>query len=240
MPWRGKRYKNAVQLVEPDKLYEPQEAVELAKKTGSAKFDETVELHLRMGLDPRHADQQVRGVALLPYGLGKQVRVLVFAQGEAARIAEQAGADHVGDDDLIKKINDDNWMEFDVAIATPDMMGKIGRLGRVLGRRGLMPNPRSGTVVPMADLPKAVQDARKGRVEYRLDRTAIIHCPIGKVSFPEEHLSENMATLLDAVVKARPTGAKGQYIRSITLATTMGPGIKLDVTPALEMAGERQ
>ncbi len=238
MPQHGKRYQQTVKLVERDKLYQPPEAVELAKKTASTKFDETVELHLRMGLDPRHADQQVRGVALLPYGLGKQVRVLVFAQGEAVRIAEQAGADEVGGDELVKKI-EDGWLEFDVAIATPEMMGRISRLGRILGRRGLMPNPRSGTVVPMTDLPKAVQDARKGRVEYRLDRTAIIHCPIGKASFPEEHLTENMATLLDAVVKARPTGAKGQYIRSITLATTMGPGIKLDVTPALAMASGR-
>jgi len=239
MPWRGKRYKELIKLVDEDKFYEPEEAVELAKKTGSTKFDETVELHLRMGLDPRHADQQVRGVALLPFGLGKQVRVVVFAQGEGVRIAEQAGADEVGGDELAKKI-EDGWLEFDVAIATPEMMGRISRLGRILGRRGLMPNPRSGTVIPMADLPKAIQDARKGRVEYRLDKTAIIHCPIGKVSFPEEHLSENMATLLDAVVKARPTGAKGQYVRSITLATTMGPGIKLDVTPALAMASGRQ
>lgn len=239
MPRRGKRYQEMIKLVEEDKLYEPQEGVELAKKTGSTKFDETVELHLRMGLDPRHADQQVRGVALLPFGLGKQVRVVVFAQGEGVRIAEQAGADEVGGDELAKKI-EDGWLEFDVAIATPEMMGRISRLGRILGRRGLMPNPRSGTVVPMADLPKAIQDARKGRVEYRLDRTAIIHCPIGKVSFPEDHLSENMATLLDAVVKARPAGAKGVYIRSITLATTMGPGIKLDVTPTLAMASGRQ
>lgn len=239
MTWRGKRYKELIKLVDEDKLYEPQEGVELAKKTGSTKFDETVELHLRMGLDPRHADQQVRGVALLPFGLGKQVRVVVFAQGEGVRIAEQAGADEVGGDELAKKI-EDGWLEFDVAIATPEMMGRISRLGRILGRRGLMPNPRSGTVIPMADLPKAIQDARKGRVEYRLDKTAIIHCPIGKVSFPEEHLSENMATLLDAVVKARPTGAKGQYVRSITLATTMGPGIKLDVTPTLAMASGRQ
>jgi len=239
MPWRGKRYKELIKLVDEDKFYEPEEAVELAKKTGSTKFDETVELHLRMGLDPRHADQQVRGVALLPFGLGKQVRVVVFAQGEGVRIAEQAGADEVGGDELAKKI-EDGWLEFDVAIATPEMMGRISRLGRILGRRGLMPNPRSGTVIPMADLPNAIQAARKGRVEYRLDKTAIIHCPIGKVSFPEEHLSENMATLLDAVVKARPTGAKGQYVRSITLATTMGPGIKLDVTPALAMASGRQ
>ena len=240
MPQRGKRYQETAKLVDREKLYEPEEAIGLARKTGSTKFDETVELHLRMGLDPRHADQVVRGIALLPHGLGKQVRVLVFAQGEAARFAEEAGADYVGDDDLIKKINDEGWMDFDVAIAIPEMMGKIGRLGRVLGRRGLMPNPRSGTVVPMADLKKAVQDARKGRVEYRLDRSAIIHVPIGKVSFEEDQLTDNMATLLDAVVKARPTGAKGQYIRSITLATSMGPGIKVDLQPALALASEMQ
>ncbi len=238
MPEHGKRYREAIKLIEKDKLYDPKEAVGLAKQTANTKFDETVEMHLRMGLDPRHADQQVRGVALLPHGLGKPVRVLVFAQGEAVRIAEDAGADEVGGDELIKKV-EDGYLEFDVAIATPEMMGRIGRLGRVLGRKGLMPNPRSGTVIPMDDLGKAVADARKGRVEYRLDRTGIIHVAIGKASFEEDKLTENMATLLDAVVKARPTGAKGQYIRSITLATSMGPGIHLDLQPALALASSQ-
>ncbi len=239
MPKHGKRYNETVKLVDGTRHYPPSEAIDLARKTSTAKFDETVELHLRMGLDPRHADQQVRGVALLPNGLGKPIRVLVFAQGEAARIAENAGADYVGDEDLIKRIADEGWVEFDVAIATPEMMGRIGRLGRVLGRRGLMPNPRAGTVVQAADLPRAISDAKKGRVEYRLDRTAIIHVPIGKVSFTEQALSENLATVLDAVVKARPSGAKGQYIRSITLASTMGPGIKVDIQPALAMASSQ-
>ena len=199
------------------------------------KFDPTVEVHLRMGVDPRHADQQVRGVAILPNGLGKPIRVLVFAQGEAARIAEQAGADYVGSDDLIKRI-EEGFLDFDVAIATPEMMGKVGRLGRILGRRGLMPNPRSGTVVQPDDLPRAIRDARRGRVEFRLDRTAIIHVPIGKASFDNQKLLENLAALVDAVQKARPSGAKGQYIRSITLTTTMGPGIKLDLPQTLALA----
>lgn len=235
MPKRGKRYLELEKKVDRRKEYDPDEAIHLVKETASTKFDETVELHLRMGLDPRHADQQVRGVALLPNGLGKQVRVVVFTQGEAARIAEEAGADVVGADDLIKRI-EDGWLEFDVAIATPDMMGRVSRLGRILGRRGLMPNPRSGTVIQPQDLPRAVRDARLGRVEFRLDRTAIIHVPIGKASFQEDKLAENMATLVDAVVKAKPTGAKGQYIRSLTLATTMGPGIRVDVNPAVAMA----
>lgn len=236
MATHGKRYLEATKQVDSKRVYAPQEGIALAKGAATAKFDETVEVHLRMGLDPRHADQQVRGVVLLPNGLGKQVRVLVFAQGEAVRIAEEAGADHVSSDDLIKKI-EEGWLEFDVAIAVPEMMSRIGRLGKVLGRRGLMPNPRSGTVVPMEDLAKAVRDARKGRVEFRLDRTAIIHVPIGKASFEEEKLMENLATLVDAVVKAKPSGAKGQYLRSASLTTTMGPGIKLDLTPTLALAG---
>ena len=238
MPDHGKRYQEAATLVETNKLYQPDEAVALAKQASKAKFDETVELHIRTGLDPRHADQQLRGIALLPHGLGKTVRVLVFAQGEAIRIAEEAGADFVGADDLVKKV-EDGWTEFDVAIATPDMMGRIGRLGRVLGRKGLMPNPRSGTVVPMEDLPKAVNEARKGRVEFRVDRTAIVHVPIGKVSFAEDALLGNLSTLMDAVVKGKPTGAKGQYIRSVTLTTTMGPGIKVDVNAASSLVGEQ-
>ena len=234
MAKQGKHYLDAAKLIDPNKTYSPQEGIALAKQASYVKFDETVELHLRMGLDPRHADQQVRGVALLPNGLGKQVRVLVFAQGEAVRAAEEAGADFVGADELIKKV-EDGWLEFDIAIATPELMGRIGRLGRVLGRKGLMPNPRSGTVVPAEDIAKAVRDARKGRVEFRLDRTAIIHVAIGKVSFEEDKLVENMATLVDAVVKAKPSGSKGQYVRSAVLSTSMGPGISLDLTPTLAL-----
>ncbi len=233
----GKKYQEAAKLVEKNRAYSPKEAVELAKRTSYVNFDATVELHLRMGVDPRHADQQVRSVAILPNGLGKQIRVLVFAQGEAARIAEEAGADYVGSDELIKKIADENWRDFDVAIATPDMMGKVGRLGRVLGRAGLMPNPKSGTIVQAADLPRAIRDARKGRVEFRLDRTALIHVPIGKVSFEEPQLVENLTALVDAVQKAKPSGARGQYIKGITLTTTMGPGIKLDLPSTLALAG---
>ncbi len=216
------------------KTYPPDEAIELIKKASYARFDETVELHLRMGVDPRNATQQVRGVALLPHGLGKKVRVLVFAQGEAARIAESAGADYVGGDDLIKKI-EGGWLEFDTAIATPDMMSKVGKLGKILGRRGLMPNPKSGTVVATEDLPRVIEDAGKGRVEFKLDRTAIIHVPLGKVSFENEKLTDNLSALMEAVMKAKPSGAKGQYIKTAVLTTTMGPGIKLDLKPALSL-----
>jgi len=236
MTEHGKKYEEAAKLVERDRAYSPAEAIDLAKKTSYVKFDATVELHLRMGVDPRHADQQVRSVAILPNGLGKQVRVLVFAQGEAARLAEEAGADYVGSDELIKKIADESWRDFDVAIATPDMMGKVGRLGRVLGRAGLMPNPKSGTIVQAADLPRAIRDARKGRVEFRLDRTALIHVPIGKVSFGEDQLLENLTALVDAVQKAKPSGARGQYVRAATLTTTMGPGIRLDLPATLALA----
>ncbi len=235
MTKHGKKYLEAIKLVDGTKTYHPQEAIDLAKKASYTEFDETVELHLRMGVDPRHADQQVRGVALLPNGLGRQVRVLVFTQGEGVRIAEEAGADYVGGDELIAKIQE-GWLDFDIAIATPDMMGRVGRLGPIIGRRGLMPNPRSGTVVAPADLPKAIGDARKGRVEFRLDRTAIIHVPIGKLSFPEDKLLENLATLVETVVKAKPSGAKGQYIRSASLTTTMGPGIKLDLQTTLSLS----
>jgi len=235
MAKQGKKYLAAVEKVAADKSYEPKDGITLAKEIGFANFDETVELHMRMGLDPRHADQQVRGVALLPNGLGKTVRVLVFSgDAEGIRAATEAGAEFVGADDLIKQI-EGGWLEFDTAIATPDMMGKVGRLGRILGRRGLMPNPRSGTVVPASDVGRAIRDARKGRVEFRLDRTAIIHVPIGKRSFEVDALVENLATVVDAIVKAKPTGAKGQYVRSITVATSMGPGIPLDLTPALSM-----
>jgi large subunit ribosomal protein L1 len=231
---RGKKYTEKAALVDRDKLYEPAEAIRLAKQASYAKFDETVELHLRTGLDPRHADQQIRGTALLPHGLGKTVRVLVFAEGEAARAAEAAGADEVGGDELIKKV-EGGYTDFDVAIAERSLMGKVGRLGRVLGPKGLMPNPRSGTVVDAENIAKAVNDARQGRVEFRLDRTAIVHVPIGKVSFDEKKLEENMATLVSEIVKAKPSGAKGVYIKSITLTTTMGPGIRLDPTPTLAM-----
>jgi large subunit ribosomal protein L1 len=234
MPKRGKKYEAAAAQVERARPYSPTEAIALAKQVAPAKFDETVELHLRTGLDPRHADQQIRGTALLPHGLGKEVRVLVFAEGEAARNAEQAGADVVGADDLIKRV-EDGWVDFDVALASREMMSKVSRLGRVLGPRGLMPNPRSGTVVDPDDIAKAVSDARQGRVEFRLDRTALIHVPIGKVSFEEDKLLENMATIVDAIVKAKPTGAKGQYIRAASLATTMGPGIRLELAPTLAL-----
>jgi large subunit ribosomal protein L1 len=232
---RGKSYEKAAEQIEHLKPYPPTEAINLAKTTARAKFDETVELHMRTGLDPRHADQQLRGTALLPHGLGKQVRVAVFAEGDAARSAEQAGADFVGGDDLIKRV-EDGWFDFDIALASRDIMGKVSRLGRVLGPRGLMPNPRSGTVVEPDDMVKAVNDSRQGRVEFRLDRTALIHVPIGKVSFEEDKLLENMATIVDAIVKAKPAGAKGQYIRSAALATTMGPGIRLELAPTLALS----
>lgn len=234
MPKHGKKYLEAASKVEEDKLYTPQEAIALAKEISFVKFDETVELHLRTGLDPRHADQQIRGTALLPHGLGKTVRVLVFAEGEGARRATEAGADEVGGDELIKKV-EGGYTDFDVALAQRDLMGKVGRLGRVLGPKGLMPNPRSGTVVDADDMAKAVNDARQGRVEFRLDRTAIVHVPIGKVSFDEAALEENMATLVSEIVKAKPAGSKGHYIRTITLTTSMGPGIPLDPTPTLAM-----
>ena len=234
MAERGKTYLEAAKLVDPDKNYAPMDAIELAKKAARAKFDETLELHLRMGLDPRRADQQVRGVATLPHGLGKKVNILVFTQGEGVITAEEAGADFVGGDDLIKKI-DGGWLDFDVALATPDMMGKVGRLGKILGRRGLMPNPKSGTVVNAQDLPRVIKEARKGRVEYRLDRTGIIHLPIGKISFEPQALLENLSTVVEAVVKAKPTGAKGLYIRSAVISSTMGPGIRLDLQPTLAL-----
>ena len=235
MVFRGKKYKEAVKLVDKVVFYSPSDAVKLSKEASYAGFDETVEVHLKMGVHPRSADQQIRGIAFLPNGLGKQVRVLVFAQGEAARSAGEAGADHVGSDDLVKKI-EDGWLDFDVSIATHDMMGKVGKLGKILGRRGLMPNPKSGTVVAADDLPRAIGDARKGRVEFRLDRTAIIHVPIGKVSFDENHLLENLTALIEAIMKAKPSGAKGQYIKSASLSTTMGPGIKLDLKSTMALS----
>jgi len=235
MASRSKNYQEAVKLLDRTKAYPPQEAIMLAKKMAHAQFDETVELHLRMGVDPQNANQQVRGVALLPYGLGKKVRILVFAQGEAERIAETAGADFAGGDDLVKKI-EGGWLEFDTAMATPDMMGKVGKLGKMLGRRGLMPNPKSGTVVAVADLSRAISDARKGRVEFKLDRTAIIHAPLGKVNFEDDKLMGNLTAVIEAVMKAKPSGAKGQYIRTASLTTTMGPGIRLDLKPTLSLS----
>jgi len=234
MAKHGKKYQEAAKLVDRDRLYSPQEAIELAKKTSFAKFDETVELHFRLGVDPQHADQQVRGVASLPNGLGKQVRVLVFTQGEGDRIARGAGADYVGADDLIKQI-EGGWLEFDVAIATPDMMPKIGKLGKIIGRRGLMPNPKSGTIANPDDLPRVINEVRQGRVEFKLDKTALIHLPIGKASFSDDKLVENLSSVVEAIVSAKPSGAKGQFIRSVSLATSMGPGIKLDIRPILNL-----
>ena len=222
----GKKYTDSAKLIDSAKLYEPDEAVDLCAKTGKAKFDETVELHIRLGVDSRHADQQVRGAVVLPNGTGKKIRVLVFAKGPAADAAKEAGADYVGAEDMMEKIQKENWLDFDVVIATPDMMSIVGRLGKILGPRGLMPNPKAGTVTP--DAAKAVTEAKAGKIEYRLDKTNIIHCPIGKVSFGAQKLQENFDTLMDAIVKARPAAAKGQYVRSCVIATTMGPGIKIN------------
>jgi len=234
MPNRGKKYQEAVKLIDPGTVYVPNEALDLVRKTHMAKFDATVEVHLRTGLDPRHADQQVRGVVLLPKGTGKRVRILVFAEGEGERISRDAGADYVGNDELIDQINK-GWLDFDVAITTPALMRKVGRLGRVLGPRGLMPSPKAGTIVEEADLRRVIEEARQGRVEYRIDKTANIHVPIGKVSFPTEHLLENMAAVMEAIVKARPPAAKGTYIKRITVCSTMGPGIPVDPSAASSM-----
>lgn len=223
----GKKYTESVNLIEKGKFYDAEEAVALAVKTGTAKFDETVEIHVRLGVDSRHADQQVRGAVVLPNGTGKTVRVLVLTKGDKAKDAEAAGADYVGADELVAKIQNENWLDFDVVIATPDMMGMVGRLGKVLGPRGLMPTPKAGTVTP--DVAKAVTEAKAGKIEYRLDKTNIIHCPIGKVSFGPEKLRENFDALMGAIIKAKPAATKGQYIKSCVLATTMGPGIKLNV-----------
>jgi large subunit ribosomal protein L1 len=233
----GKRYNSALSTIEEATAYSPVDAIAITKKSATAKFDETIELHLRTGADPKHADQMVRGVANLPHGTGKQVRVLVFAQGDTINVAEEAGADFVGDDEVIKQI-EGGWTEFDVSIATPEMMGKVGRLGRVLGRKGLMPNPRTGTVVPSDDIPRAITEAKKGRVEYRLDRSSLIHVPIGKASFGEEQLLDNLSSVMDAIVQARPPGLKGQYIRSSFISSTMGPSVRINVAELTELEVE--
>ena len=223
---KGKKYIASAELIEAAKLYDPSEAMKLVCETSKAKFDETIEVHVRLGVDSRHADQQVRGAVVLPNGTGKKVRTLVFARGDKAKAAEEAGADYVGAEDYVEKITKENWFEFDVVIATPDMMGVIGRLGKILGPKGLMPNPKAGTV--SMDAAKAVLEAKAGKIEYRLDKTNIIHCPIGKASFGTEKLTENFETLLGAIIKAKPAAAKGQYIKSCTVASTMGPGIKVN------------
>ncbi len=222
----GKKYVDGAKLIDRSKLYESAEALELCVKTGTAKFDETVELHLKLGVDGRHADQQVRGAIVLPNGTGKNVRVLAICKGDNIEAAQNAGADFVGAEEMVQKIQSENWMDFDVLITTPDMMGLVGRLGKLLGPRGLMPNPKAGTVTP--DIARAVQEAKAGKIEYRLDKTNIIHCPIGKVSFGAQKLQENFDTLMDAIVKAKPAAAKGQYVRSCVVSATMGPGVKIN------------
>ena len=223
---KGKKYLESSKLIEKLKLYDTDEAFDVVVKTAKAKFDETVEVHSRLGVDSRHADQQVRGAVVLPHGTGKTIRVLVFAKGDNVKIAEDAGADYVGGEELVQKIQGENWFEFDVVVATPDMMGVVGRIGRVLGPKGLMPNPKAGTVTP--DVAKAIKDIKAGKIEYRLDKTNIIHCPIGKASFGAQKLAENFNTLMGAVIKAKPAAAKGQYIKSVAVASTMGPGVKIN------------
>jgi len=222
----GKKYEESLKLIEKSKLYDTKEALDIVVKNSKAKFDETIEVHLKLGVDSRHADQQVRGAVVLPHGTGKVARVLVFAKGDKAEEAEKAGADFIGAEELIPKIQNDNWFEFDVVVATPDMMGVVGRLGKVLGPKGLMPNPKAGTVT--MDVSKAISDIKSGKIEYRLDKTNIIHCPVGKASFGVDKLYENVTTLFNAVAKAKPSAAKGQYVRSATLTSTMGPGVKVN------------
>jgi large subunit ribosomal protein L1 len=222
----GKKYVESKKLIDTTRQYDPREGLDLVLQTAKAKFDESVEVHVRLGVDSRHADQQVRGAVVLPHGTGKTVRVLVFAKADKAREAQEAGADFVGDEDLVKKIQTENWFGFDVCVATPDMMGLVGRIGRVLGPKGLMPNPKSGTVT--MDVAKAVKDIKAGKVEYRLDKTNIVHCPVGKVSFGAEKLEENLTTLMEAIIKAKPATSKGTYLKSVVLSSTMGPGIKFN------------
>ena len=226
--FRGKKYQNSAKQIDRATLYESKDAFELICKTASAKFDETVELHVKLGVDSRHADQQVRGAVVLPHGTGRTVRVLVFAKGDKADAAREAGADYVGDMDMVEKIQKENWFEFDVVVASPDMMGTVGRLGKLLGPKGLMPSPKAGTVTP--DVAKAVTEIKAGKVEYRLDKTNIIHCPIGKVSFGAEKLNDNFNTLMGAIIKAKPAAAKGQYVKSCVTASTMGPGVKVSTS----------
>jgi large subunit ribosomal protein L1 len=230
----GKKYLDAVDKIDRARSYSPQEAVELVRETSSANFDATVEVHVRMNLDPRQADQQVRGAVTLPHGTGKVVRIVVFAEGEAAKLAQEAGADYVADDDLIKKM-EDGWLEFDATIAIPQMMGKVSKLGRILGPRGLMPSPKSGTVVDPEDVGRVIDELRQGRVEFKMDKTANIHIPIGKVSFQPEQLRDNFASLVEAIQSARPPGAKGQYIKKIVMTSTMGPGVKVDIAEAVAL-----
>jgi len=236
MPKRGKKYKEALAKFDRENLYEPMEAIKLAQETSITKFDATVEVHVRLGIDPRHADQLVRETVMFPHGLGKSVRVLVFAEGDGARTALEAGADYVIDDEITDKIQN-GWFEFDATVAVPEMMGKVGRLGRVLGPRGLMPNPKAGTVVPEDDLPRVIEELKAGRVEFRADRTANVHVPIGKVSFDTQKLYENMEALMEVIRKARPAATKGAYIRKVTVTTTMGPGIRVDPFAAQAMSG---
>lgn len=236
----GKKYLAAVAKVDQERAYSPDEAAQLVKDTAFTKFDATVEAHLRLGIDPRHADQQIRTTVSLPHGTGKRVRVAVFAQGEGARAAEQAGADIVGADDLIGRVEKEDFLDFDVAVATPDMMGKVGRLGRILGRRGLMPNPKSGTVVQPGDMARAITELRGGRVEFRNDKTGLLHVAIGKVSFGAEQIRDNFGALMDAVKASKPSGAKGVYIKSITLTSTMGPGIPVDIAAAQSMSATEE
>ncbi|PZC43024.1 MAG: large subunit ribosomal protein L1 [Chloroflexi bacterium] len=237
MAKRGKRYDTAIAEIDPELAYDPKEAVSITKRNATAKFDETVELHLKTGADPRHAEQMVRGIALLPHGVGKEIRTLVFCQGDVIQSAKQAGADHVGNDDVIAEI-EKGWLDFDVSIATPDMMGKVSKLGRILGRKGLMPNPRTGTVVSAEDIPKAIEEAKKGRVEFRLDKSALIHVPIGKASFDEDQLMENLTTLVDTILRGRPSGVKGQFLRSAFLTSTMGPSVPIDIAGMMSLRVE--
>jgi large subunit ribosomal protein L1 len=237
MAQHGKKFEDAAKQVDRNKQYAPAEAVELLKQISYTKFNETVEVHVHLGVDPRHADQQVRSTVLLPAGLGKEVRILVFAEGDGARLAEQSGADYVGLDDMIAKIQG-GWLDFDMAIATPQVMGKVGRLGRILGTRGLMPNPKAGTIVQPDDLPRAIKEARQGRVEFKVDKTGNLHVPIGKVNFTPQQLMDNLSALMDAVNRAKPSGAKGIYVRRVTLTSTMAPGIRLDTTQATGLKPE--
>jgi large subunit ribosomal protein L1 len=231
---RGKKYLEVAKKVDRTRFYSPEEAVDLVKGTSTTNFNSTVETHIRMNVDPRHADQQVRGVVTLPHGTGKEVRILVFAEGEAEKIAEEAGADYVASDELIKKI-EEGWLDFDATVAIPQMMGKVSKLGRILGPRGLMPSPKTGTVVPMEDVPRVIDELRAGRVEFKIDKTANLHVPIGKVEFEAKEILENFASLMEALQRAKPPGAKGQFVKKIVLTSTMGPGIKVDIAQALAL-----